>query len=1003
MTSNRRQSAGHGEELFEFVDYTSVSNFERLVTSIEEVLLSWGVKDNSYGVFSDDMLTMVPNKLPTSSTPFEYSRQESVSVGTETYKLTYHCHPHAALDSTSSTLPLLLDNFYQYEAPLSSVETSRMFHPIHRWTGLGRFFTLAPVSDSIKSKLFASSKVNVDIHQAKLLLSAGAIAFSNVHCLVPVFISVGQARYSSYTGYMLQHDGKMDLEVRFNSSVISSPPPHCHMSGLQEVFIRNLNANRFDNGLPPLASTEKRNILKGAVFTYNLKNWFNENWKQWDEDDDEECDNGIGNSDENQDRDQLIAKARTSFTGHILRTTDWNDTLSDTLTLPTLPFGPYNDPLRTMTLNAIFPLGSDTANRYIDDAVHSNMDALTADFWELTCEFAPSSQQRAFLSTLIDKAISSWVKDPSNRDYLAPFDSNNNINNTMGDDSPTDNGTTGLVRNILHAMSNNNRNGGSMVHGGNQIAVVKSDQVETIMNALFNKSSSSHLEDSDMLADNNNDNSTSSDFIKVRNANSDLSVYTSCALGLRLKHGASVPWKSFLWNLVVYQLDALQDMNKGGGYGTAAGLTSSSSSSSYMGFLRVLWIEIVRQIRWHWENLIPIPNVDPYLYRQSTTSKSKQGSQQYGCTIGIDLSYNILHQKLAMINCCIHQSNKQSPKDDNHSTSNRKNISSLFDDMHDARATTTDKSRTDKYNDQLGLSADLDSPVSINDDDGDDKAMRCDTNSDISEGELFFDSVDNLDKTIVIDAPIDSHLQAEDTTMNQDIHDNHQHLVRPSSYTSSISDVSELAHSASMQESFVGLNYSTSAESDPCQHVPSNFGDIDDWSNGINRAAEIQDPNAFEGRSHQHESIMLLKTNAPLWIPVTQNPGFMTEDMIQQQADVFESLGTSDNATQIRAKLQSAQLYSDMQAFKAANPYAVLEDFVRWHSPKDWIDKSNDSSSHGCLSARMSEPTNIWQELWKCSRRIPASRQRSLFNLNSEGEKALHYLESLSIHDVFAL
>lgn len=36
----------------------------------------------------------------------------------------------------------------------------------------------------------------------------------------------------------------------------------------------------------------------------------------------------------------------------------------------------------------------------------------------------------------------------------------------------------------------------------------------------------------------------------------------------------------------------------------------------------------------------------------------------------------------------------------------------------------------------------------------------------------------------------------------------------------------------------------------------------------------------------------------------------MTEDMIQQQADVFESLGTSDNATQIRAKLQSAQLYS---------------------------------------------------------------------------------------------
>ena len=36
----------------------------------------------------------------------------------------------------------------------------------------------------------------------------------------------------------------------------------------------------------------------------------------------------------------------------------------------------------------------------------------------------------------------------------------------------------------------------------------------------------------------------------------------------------------------------------------------------------------------------------------------------------------------------------------------------------------------------------------------------------------------------------------------------------------------------------------------------------------------------------------------------------MTEDMITQQADVFEKLGTSESATHIRAKLQSAQLYS---------------------------------------------------------------------------------------------
>lgn len=53
-----------------------------------------------------------------------------------------------------------------------------------------------------------------------------------------------------------------------------------------------------------------------------------------------------------------------------------------------------------------------------------------------------------------------------------------------------------------------------------------------------------------------------------------------------------------------------------------------------------------------------------------------------------------------------------------------------------------------------------------------------------------------------------------------------------------------------------------------------------------------------------------------------------------------------------------------MQAFKAANPHAILEDFVRWHSPKDWIQDAEDEQK-GQLSARMADPRNIWQELWK--------------------------------------
>ena len=51
-----------------------------------------------------------------------------------------------------------------------------------------------------------------------------------------------------------------------------------------------------------------------------------------------------------------------------------------------------------------------------------------------------------------------------------------------------------------------------------------------------------------------------------------------------------------------------------------------------------------------------------------------------------------------------------------------------------------------------------------------------------------------------------------------------------------------------------------------------------------------------------------------------------------------------------------------MEAFKAANPGCALEDFVRWHSPRDWTD---DGTELGALSSRMSGDGNIWISLWK--------------------------------------
>ncbi|XP_066431238.1 rab3 GTPase-activating protein catalytic subunit isoform X1 [Eleutherodactylus coqui] len=152
-----------------------------------------------------------------------------------------------------------------------------------------------------------------------------------------------------------------------------------------------------------------------------------------------------------------------------------------------------------------------------------------------------------------------------------------------------------------------------------------------------------------------------------------------------------------------------------------------------------------------------------------------------------------------------------------------------------------------------------------------------------------------------------------------------------------------------------------------------------------------------DGRLHQSGSLTLLQTGEPLYIPVTQEPAPMTEDLLEEQSEVLAKLGTSAEGAHLRARMQSACLLSDMESFKAANPGCCLEDFVRWYSPRDYIqedvlDDSGNRVTKGELSARMKIPNNMWVEAWETARPTPARRQRRLFDDTKEAEKVLHYL-----------
>ncbi|KAI3510035.1 hypothetical protein L1887_25561 [Cichorium endivia] len=153
------------------------------------------------------------------------------------------------------------------------------------------------------------------------------------------------------------------------------------------------------------------------------------------------------------------------------------------------------------------------------------------------------------------------------------------------------------------------------------------------------------------------------------------------------------------------------------------------------------------------------------------------------------------------------------------------------------------------------------------------------------------------------------------------------------------------------------------------------------------------------GANKRLENTTLLKTGEPVFTPVMQEGPLLTEDVIKETEELVLRTGSVGAGC--------SQLLSDMQAFKAANPGCILEDFVRWHSPPDWTETSTDdqkkesvngglSSSKGQLSSRMQKEGNLWRELWEFARPVPAVKQSPLYDEDLSVEGILHGFENIS-------
>lgn len=181
------------------------------------------------------------------------------------------------------------------------------------------------------------------------------------------------------------------------------------------------------------------------------------------------------------------------------------------------------------------------------------------------------------------------------------------------------------------------------------------------------------------------------------------------------------------------------------------------------------------------------------------------------------------------------------------------------------------------------------------------------------------------------------------------------------------------------------------------QEEESDSDDSDDEFYECNEDLEVPKKKSKPiGRLEKFGNLKLLKTGDPIYVPVTQEPVPKTEDELEQYSDVMKKSGLNPEDC----------LLSDMQSFKAANPDAIFDDFIRWYSPKDWIQEEEldeFDQKKGHLSVRMKIPENIWVQLWESAGAVPAKRQRRLFDDTVEAVKTLNYLESRKISEIVEL
>ncbi|KAJ2721443.1 hypothetical protein GGI07_003956 [Coemansia sp. Benny D115] len=951
-----RSSVSDEDENFELVDYTAASSWERFVASIETKLCQWRVNDGRRGDFNVSELAdkcrsmLVKRKQYKDAVLNQISdlctRTARLSYKGASYLLVLSIHPllAAAAAGQNTSKAALFDREFpmthvaELEVDHTRGEPEAAWHPLHKWTGSSVLVYLRYLGDDNDwdaDSVEDADNYTVSLETAKLLVSSLNIAARNVRCQLPMFAPVGDAWRCLFTGRLLGRATQIDkpsaaLAVSQRHDTVSlpqAPNAYLQLSGLLELFVTSFNVDSYASKGAQANGEQRWNHISqsvelAALHEYRVKNTYSR---------------------------------------------EWNATLPEfRFRAGDLNVGPANDPLRVLTLTALFhraPCGT-----YIDQQP-GDRDRLylkTASAWLLGAQMFPADRERTMLTEALEDAFAAWAQASAD---------------------------TARHRHL------------NMAEQMEAHAEITGDMLVD----LFGSTDAPHITPPGLGAG-ADDEPAARAFAALLDQTL-AEVYTdpqtqppsAARLIARMPHGAAVPANSLLWRLGEIILVA-----------TAKQSTNFWRAPSIMTFLRLLWAMALKEIRWRWEHLQPLPRIpttaEHSASKQAATATSSSGTDTpdtekpslppTNTQYGVHLSYALIHQKLEMLNCCIE---RKAIRNGQTIDSVRALISSdtpepLGDSSLDHTGTQSNSGDTlaqrirDHIKDQIrrrigdagvemgqrawSQSARIRRPIGRllntirpHDTPEDGSAADFDEYEDVnpvlcesdSEGFVSAEDVDYSDSDPAVDSltrdvsrlssvpvqlPSASRRKGSADTTGTHTDSLTGHSAKDANYV-------DVAISSSM-DSTSGFHHVSDVfeREKPLVMDSSSSPTANTTADTTSSTADTQQQ-AGVGGLYQSETLRLLDTDTPTWIPTIQLPPVLTEDMLREREAILIGLGTSSEGAKQRARLQCAELISDMQSFKAANPGCTLADFVRWHSPRDWIVPEGCPDNQGCLSVRM--------------------------------------------------